>query len=108
MNNIIWASGFDPSSTQLRTYGCGSNNNCNSIFELDMDDANILLASLSRGGCSNGWYGFYRSNLGRVCLRLPDPVGDENTRYTAKYLQYLLTHANGSHRAYPNGSIPRD
>lgn len=108
MNNIIWASGFDPSATQLRTYGCGSNSNCNSIFELDMDDANILLASLSRGGCSNGWYGFYRSNLGRVCLRLPDPVGDENTRYTAKYLAYLLTLANGSNRDYTNGSIPRD
>lgn len=108
MNNIIWASGFDPSATQLRTYGCGSNNSCNSIFELDMDDANILLASLFRGGCSNGWYGFYRSNLGRVCLRLPDPVGDENTRYTAKYLAYLLTLANGSNRDYTNGSIPRD
>ncbi|MEN2397899.1 pilus assembly protein [Pseudomonas halotolerans] len=108
MNNIIWASGFDPSATQLRTYACASNGNCNSIFELDMDDANILLVGLFRGGCSNGWYGFYRSNVGRVCLRLPDPVGDENTRYTAKYLAYLVTLANGSNRDYTNGSIPRD
>ncbi|MBT2297937.1 pilus assembly protein [Pseudomonas fluorescens] len=108
MNNIIWASGFDPSVAQVRTWGCSFSNNCNSIFELDMSDANVLLAGLSRGGCSNGWYGFYRSNLGRVCLRLPDPVGNGDTRYTAKYLSYLVTLANGSSRDYTTGSIPRD
>lgn len=76
MNNIIWAAGFDPSATQVRTYGCSASNNCSSVFELDMTDGNVLLASLFRGGCSSGWYGFYRPNLGRVCLKLPDPVGN--------------------------------
>ncbi|MEA1029801.1 PilC/PilY family type IV pilus protein [Pseudomonas sp. N-137] len=108
MNNIIWASGFDPTVTQTRTYACSASSNCNDRYELDLDDSNILLMSLLRGGCSSGWYGFYRPGLGRICLRLPDPVGGGDTRYTAKYLAYLVTLANGSNRDYTNGSIPRD
>ncbi|WP_053181980.1 pilus assembly protein [Pseudomonas kilonensis] len=110
MNNIIWAAGFDPVVSRPTVYTCESTNNCNSIAELDMDDGNVLLASLSRGGCSNAsnWYGFYRLNLGRVCLRLPDPVGNGNTRYTAKYLSYLLTLSNGSNRDFTTGTIPTD
>ncbi|MDU9041268.1 PilC/PilY family type IV pilus protein [Pseudomonas corrugata] len=110
MNNIIWAAGFDPTVTRPTIYTCDSSNNCNSVSELDMDDGNVLLASLARGGCSNGgnWYGFYRNNFGRVCLRLPDPVGNGNTRYTAKYLSYLVTLANGSSRDFTTGTIPND
>ncbi|WP_339492088.1 pilus assembly protein [Pseudomonas sp. EA_15y_Pfl2_R67] len=110
MNNIIWAAGFDPNVSRPTVYTCESNNHCNSIARLDMDDGNVLLASLSRGGCSKAgnWYGFYRSDLGDVCLRLPDPVGNGNTRYTAKYLSYLLTLSNGSNRDFTSGSIPDD
>nr|BFE94058.1 hypothetical protein GCM10020185_45940 [Pseudomonas brassicacearum subsp. brassicacearum] len=68
----------------------------------------FLLVGLLRGGCSSGWYGFYLGNLGRVCLRLPDPVGGGNTRYTTKYLAYLLTLANGSNRDFTTGTIPND
>jgi len=108
MNNIIWASGFDPTATQTRTFACSASNNCNDRYELDPDDSNILLLSLLRGGCSSGWYGFYRPSIGRICLRLPDPVGNGDTRYTAKYLAYLVTLANGSSRDFTTGTIPRD
>ncbi|MCG6576390.1 pilus assembly protein [Pseudomonas sp. AF32] len=108
MNNIIWAAGFDPTAAQTRTYACSASNNCNDRYELDLDDSNILLLSLLRGGCSSGWYGFYRSSIGRVCLRLPDPVGGGNTRYTARYLAYLVTLANGSSRDFTTGTIPND
>ncbi|WP_053153590.1 pilus assembly protein [Pseudomonas sp. Pf153] len=108
MNNIIWAAGFDPTAAQTRTYACSTSSNCNERYELDLDDSNILLLSLLRGGCSSGWYGFYRSGIGRVCLRLPDPVGGGNTRYTARYLAYLVTLANGSSRDFTTGVIPSD
>ncbi|AXA57258.1 pilus assembly protein [Pseudomonas thivervalensis] len=110
MNNIIWAAEFDPAISRPTVYTCESANNCNSIARLDMEDGNVLLASLSRGGCSRAenWYGFYRSDLGEVCLRLPDPVGNGNTRYTAKYLSYLLTLSNGSNRDFTTGTIPTD
>lgn len=108
MNNIIWAAGFDPTAAQTRTYACSTSSNCNDRYELNLDDSNILLLSLLRGGCSSGWYGFYRSSIGRVCLRLPDPVGGGNTRYTARYLAYLVTLANGSSRDFTTGVIPSD
>ncbi|MCQ6259948.1 pilus assembly protein [Pseudomonas sp. Q11] len=108
MNNIIWASGFDPTVSRSSVYTCNSNNSCFGGQLLDPDDGNVLLSSLYRGGCSSNWYGFYRGFLDRVCLRLPDPVGNGDTRYTTKYLAYLLTLANGSNRDYTNGSIPRD
>ncbi|WLH11978.1 PilC/PilY family type IV pilus protein [Pseudomonas hefeiensis] len=108
MNNIIWASGFDPTVSRSNVYTCNSNNSCFGGQLLDPDDGNVLLSSLYRGGCSSNWYGFYRGFLDRVCLRLPDPVGNGDTRYTTKYLAYLLTLANGSNRDYTNGSIPRD
>ncbi|MGN8345889.1 pilus assembly protein [Pseudomonas sp. SMV71] len=110
MNNIIWASGFDPTVARPTVYTCESSTSCNSIAEMDMENSNVLLGSLLRGGCSTAgnWYGFYRSNLGRVCLRLPDPVGGGNTRYSANYLSYLLTLANGTSRDFTTGTIPND
>jgi len=114
MNNIIWAPGFDPTVSRPQIANCSSNNSCLTGQNLDMDDTNIALSSLNRGGCSNNgnWYGFYRGLLGlsSICLKLPDPVGNENTRYTANYLSYLVTLANGSNRDFTTGTgaIPND
>ncbi|MBD9590295.1 pilus assembly protein [Pseudomonas sp. PDM03] len=114
MNNIIWAPGFDPTVSRPQIANCSSNSSCLSGQNLDMDDTNITLSSLNRGGCSNNgnWYGFYRGFLGlsSICLKLPDPVGNENTRYTANYLSYLVTLANGSNRDFTTGTgaIPND
>ncbi|KII32772.1 pilus assembly protein [Pseudomonas fluorescens] len=114
MNNIIWAPGFDPTVNRAQIAMCNSKLSCIGGQNLDMSDANIALSSLNRGGCSsNGnWYGFYRGFLGLtpICLKLPDPVGNENTRYTANYLAYLLGLANGSSRDFITGAnaIPND
>ncbi|EJM82777.1 pilus assembly protein [Pseudomonas sp. GM60] len=114
MNNIIWAPGFDPTVSRPQIANCSSNSSCLTGQNLDMDDTNIALSSLNRGGCSNNgnWYGFYRGLLGlsSICLKLPDPVGNENTRYTANYLSYLVTLANGSNRDFTTGTgaIPND
>lgn len=114
MNNIIWAPGFDPTISRPQIANCSSNSSCLTGQNLDMDDTNIALSSLNRGGCSNNgnWYGFYRGLLGlsSICLKLPDPVGNENTRYTANYLSYLVTLANGSNRDFTTGTgaIPND
>ncbi|WP_448109359.1 pilus assembly protein [Pseudomonas azerbaijanoccidentalis] len=114
MNNIIWAPGFDPTVNRAQIAMCSSNFSCAGGENLNMSDANISLSSLNRGGCStNGnWYGFYRGFLGLtpICLKLPDPVGNENTRYSANYLAYLLALANGSNRDFTSGAnaIPDD
>jgi type IV pilus assembly protein PilY1 len=114
MNNIIWAPGFDPTANRAQIAICNSNLSCLGGQNLDMSDSNIALSSLNRGGCSNSgnWYGFYRGFLGLtpICLKLPDPVGNENTRYTANYLAYLLGLANGSSRDFTTGAnaIPND
>ncbi|OPK10464.1 pilus assembly protein [Pseudomonas sp. VI4.1] len=114
MNNIIWAPGFDPTVNRAQIAICSSNSSCFSGQNLDMSDTNILLSSLNRGGCSTSgnWYGFYRGFLGlsSICLKLPDPVGNENTRYTADYLSYLVGLANGSNRDFTSGTgaIPND
>jgi len=114
MNNIIWAPGFDPTVSRPQIAICSSNTSCFSGQNLDMSDTNILLSSLNRGGCSTSgnWYGFYRGFLGlsSICLKLPDPVGNENTRYTADYLSYLVGLANGSNRDFTSGTgaIPND
>ncbi|MHC8413120.1 pilus assembly protein [Pseudomonas sp. Hz4] len=111
MNNIIWAAGFDPTVARPTVIICLSNGSCSKGRELDMTDTNIALSSLTRGKCSKEWYGFYNNSSSgpdSLCLKLPDPVGSENTRYTANYLSYLISLANHSDRDFTDGSIPND
>lgn len=112
MNNIIWASAFNPNASQTQVSTCSSDFICLGGQYLDMTDTNVLLSSLGRGGCSTGWYGFYRGflGLGSICLKLPDPVGNQATRYTANYLSWLVTQANGANVDYTSGNraIPSD
>ncbi|CAI8699039.1 type IV pilus assembly protein PilY1 [Pseudomonas sp. IT-P12] len=112
MNNIIWAAGFKPDENYPQIANCSSSFSCLTGQNLDMSDTNIFLSSLNRGGCSTAgnWYGFYRGflGLGSICLRLPDPVGNGNTRYSANYLSYLVSLANGTSRDFTTGAIPND
>ncbi|MEO8642007.1 PilC/PilY family type IV pilus protein [Pseudomonas sp.] len=107
MNSIIYAAGFDPdvSRTPARQ--------CNAFVGLCFGFSNItgntiFLSSLPTSGCSNGYYAFYNNSLAPQCLKLPDPVGNENTRYSADYISYLVELANGSNRDFTTGSIPND
>jgi len=112
MNSIIWAPGFDPTIARTPVAICLSNGSCLKGRELDMTDNNIALSSLTHGTCSkDGWYGFYKNSLlglDSLCLKLPDPVGREDTLYSAKYLSYLISLANNSDRDFTDGSIPND
>ncbi|WP_283189152.1 PilC/PilY family type IV pilus protein [Pseudomonas sp. PMCC200344] len=111
MNNIIWAAGFDPTVARTPVTICLSNGTCKKGRELDMTDTNIALSSLTRGTCLKDWYGFYNNSSSgpdSLCLKLPDPVGSEDTRYTANYLSYLISLANNSDRDFTDGSIPND
>ncbi|WP_263260282.1 PilC/PilY family type IV pilus protein [Pseudomonas sp. RIT-PI-S] len=114
MNNLIRSTAFDQTVTRAPLYICARDDNCNTISLQDMDNENLLLSSLYKGGCSTGYYGFYRytsSNSGsRVCLKLPDPVGSEGTRYSTRYLSYLISLLSTliTTKDYTDGSIPTD
>ncbi|MBK5550429.1 pilus assembly protein [Pseudomonas sp. TH03] len=108
MNTIIYAAGFDPTVT-----GRTPARQCNLFLGLcfsgsDIVGDSIFLSSLPQSGCSSNAYAFYNNSLTPQCIKLPDPVGNGNTRYTGDYLSYLVGLANGSNRDFTNGSIPND
>lgn len=114
MNNAIWALGFDQTVTRSQVYNCyaifGCNNTSNTIA-LDMTSDNIILGNLYQGNCSRNYVAFYRpATRDTLCLRLPDPVGNTNTRYSSKYLAYLigLVASGTTTKDYTDGSIPND
>ncbi|KPN87586.1 pilus assembly protein [Pseudomonas nunensis] len=107
MNTIIFAAGFDPAVNRTPA------RQCNAFIGLclsssDIVGSSIFLSSLPTSGCSGGAYAFYNNSLTPQCIKLPDPVGNGNTRYTDDYLSYLVGLANGSNRDFTNGSIPTD
>lgn len=93
MDNIIWAPGFD-SSVIYPSWGWSAT------------DGNVYHSSLARSTCASGWVRG-RNLLGTVtkCLKLPDPVGGRDTRYSGNYLNYLFqTYANNTDLT--GGQIP--
>ncbi|WP_285418213.1 PilC/PilY family type IV pilus protein [Pseudomonas sp. efr-133-TYG-5] len=108
MNSIIYAAGFDP--TVDRTPA----RQCNALIGLCLSSTaitgdTIFLSSLPTTGCSGGAYAFYNNSLTPLCLKLPDPVGSGNTRYTGDYIAYVvgLAISNGT-RDFTSGAIPND
>jgi len=106
MNNIIWDSDYDPLTTypNYSPNTCGNGNQpCwpagsgNVIRRTDGDangnnlPSNTQGVAGERGGCSKNFReGRLNGNGTRRCLRLPDPVGNGNTRFAANYLNYLF------------------
>ena len=100
MNNIIWATGFDPATA-----------NEDWSRDWDSESGNVSLSLLdSCGSWSNPSGRRGRNPPGSdsgatKCLRLPDPVGGGATRYTGNYLNYLFaTYANNTDLT--QGQIP--
>lgn len=97
MDNIIWADAFNntvaypdwsPTVSGSEVWTTGSGN----------VSLSTLLTAANRGTCGSS---FARgvNTLGTVtkCLRLPDSVGGNGTRYTGNYLNYLFqTYANNT------------
>ena len=108
MNSIIYAAGFDP--TVDRTPA----RQCNALLGLCLSSTAItgdpiFLSSLPTSGCSGGPYAFYNNSLAPLCLKLPDPVGSGNTRYSGDYISYVVGLAiNNGTRDFTNGAIPND
>ncbi len=127
MENLVWASGFDPKtnypdwSPPIR-----SNTNCQgagTAAAWSSTNGNVGLATLLgnryRGSttnncgaatvkCPTGYvWGQNAAGLVNKCLILPDPVGGGNTRITGQYLNYLFeTYANNTNLTA--GQIPNE
>jgi len=130
MNSIIWATGYDSSVTypdwsplRLVGGGCGAGN----VYEEGWTSLTgsitpaTLLTTRYRGTCGganppplsaqctdgNFTRGRSADGLTTKCLRLPDPVTGNNTRYAGNYLNYLFaTFANNTDLR--GGVIPDD
>lgn len=125
MYNIIWASGFD--STVARTpvsylpnclsgpivVPCADRVNIAGGEALSLTDVSALgfnVGSISLSlQCLTGGIPIYRNNI-KYCMKLPDPAGEGQTRYTADYLSWLmdLVPQRNGFRDYTNGVIPND
>ncbi|WP_282349653.1 PilC/PilY family type IV pilus protein [Pseudomonas sp. PS01301] len=110
MDNLIRATGFDQSVTRTQIYICGYSNSCNQYYNVDMDNENLFYSSFRQGACSLNYSGFLRPNGVKYCLRLPDPVGNGNTRYSARYISYLIDQlpSGTTTKNYTDNSIPQD
>jgi len=89
MNNIIWHSGFDPKTD----YPDWARYDADSDGDVDQNwvstDGNVFLSEVPRSLCASNYKRGQRGGKNR-CLRLPDPVGSSETRYTGNYLNYLF------------------
>ncbi|WP_166216481.1 pilus assembly protein [Pseudomonas atagonensis] len=108
MNSIIYAAGFDP------TVDRNPARQCNAVIGLCLSSSaitgdSVFLSSLPTSGCSGGAYAFYNNSIAPLCLKLPDPVGGGNTRYSGDYISYVVSLAiNNGTRDFTTGAIPND
>jgi len=110
MNSIIYAAGFDPNVNRTPARQCNTFLGlCSALNAPQITGDLVFLSSLPNSGCSGGAYAFYNNSPAPLCLKLPDPVGNENTRYSADYISYIVSLAisNGT-RDFTTGAIPND
>ncbi|MFP6831201.1 MAG: PilC/PilY family type IV pilus protein [Pseudomonas sp.] len=110
MNSIIYSSGFDPNVNRTPARQCNAFLGlCSALNAPQITGDTVFLSSLPTSGCSGGAYAFYNNSLAPLCLKLPDPVGNENTRYSADYISYIVGLAtNNGTRDFTTGAIPND
>ena len=110
MNSIIYAAGFDPNVNRTPARQCNAFLGlCYALNAPQITGDTVFLSSLPTSGCSGGAYAFYNNSVAPLCLKLPDPVGNENTRYSADYISYIVSLANSNGtRDVTTGAIPND
>lgn len=110
MNSIIYAAGFDPNVNRTPARQCNAFLGlCTALNAPQITGDTVFLSSLPTSGCSGGAYAFYNNSVAPLCLKLPDPVGNENTRYSADYISYIVSLANSNGtRDFTTGTIPND
>ncbi|MCX2897735.1 pilus assembly protein [Pseudomonas mandelii] len=105
MNNIIYAAGFDPNINRTPARECNAFLGlCFSSTAITGDS--IFLSSLATSGCSNGYNSFYNNSATPLCIKLPDPAGNGDTRYSANYIAYVVGLANGQRSDFSTSSSP--
>lgn len=106
MDNIVWATGYNNTTTYP---DWGLNNVIDAWafpYPWSASDGNFSYWLIGQGSCPSGWKEG-RNGATTKCLKLPDPVGNGNTRYTGNYLNYLFnTYANNTNLT--TGTIPSD
>ena len=109
MNSIIYANGFDPTVDRTPARQCNALVGLLCLSSTAITGDSIFISSLPTAGCSGGAYAFYNNSLTPLCLKLPDPVGGGNTRYSGDYISYVvgLAISNGT-RDFTTGAIPND
>ncbi|MED7669222.1 pilus assembly protein [Pseudomonas moraviensis subsp. stanleyae] len=110
MNSIIYAAGFDPNVNRTPARQCNAFLGlCSALNAPQITGDTVFLSSLPTSGCSGGAYAFYNNSVAPLCLKLPDPVGNENTRYSADYISYIVSQAiSTGTRDFTTGAIPND
>ncbi|ANI00069.1 pilus assembly protein [Pseudomonas koreensis] len=110
MNSIIYAAGFDPNVTRTPARQCNAFLGlCSALNAPAITGDPVFLSSLPTSGCSGGAFAFYNNSIAPLCLKLPDPVGGGNTRYTGDYIAYVVGLAiNNGTRDFTTGAIPND
>jgi len=110
MNSIIYAAGFDPNVTRTPARQCNAFLGlCSALNAPAITGDPVFLSSLPSSGCSGGAFAFYNNSIAPLCLKLPDPVGGGNTRYTGDYIAYVVGLAiNNGTRDFTTGAIPND
>lgn len=110
MNSIIYAAGFDPNVNRTPARQCNAFLGlCSALNAPQITGDPVFLSSLPTSGCSGGAYAFYNNSVAPLCLKLPDPVGNENTRYSGDYISYIVSLANSTGtRDFTTGAIPND
>lgn len=110
MNSIIYAAGFDPTLNRTPARECNAFLGlCSGLNAPAITGDTVFLSSLPTSGCSGGAYAFYNNSLAPLCLKLPDPVGGGNTRYSGDYISYVVGLAiNNGTRDFTTGAIPND
>ncbi|MHC8385421.1 pilus assembly protein [Pseudomonas sp. LB3P14] len=104
MNNIIYAAAFDPAVNRTPARECHAVSGvCETSTPITGDS--VFLSSLATSGCSGGYYAFYNNSVTPLCIKLPDPAGKGDTRYSADYISYVVGLANGQRTDFSTNSI---
>ncbi|QXI17095.1 pilus assembly protein [Pseudomonas hamedanensis] len=110
MNSIIYDTDFNPAINRTPARECNAFLGlCSALNAPQITGDTVFLSSLPNSGCSGGAYAFYNNSPVPLCLKLPDPVGNENTRYSADYIAWIVSQAIGTGtRDFTTGAIPND
>lgn len=106
MDNVVWATGYNNATIYPDWGSSNIIDGWGLIYPWSASDGNFSYWLIGQGSCLSGWKEG-KNGATTKCLKLPDPVGGGNTRYTGNYLNYLFnSYANNTDLT--TGTIPND